>query len=123
DPSRDRWQLYGTGGWALAEGTPRGEVGVSWGETVAPDPLADRDMGARLTAYRRLRDLRAFRPTYDWDWIYTLPAALWGSDRRDYYDAAGIEGSVSARRGRWTGSLGGRVESHDAVAVNTTRYL
>jgi hypothetical protein len=28
DPRRERWQLYGTAGWAFAEGTPRGELGA-----------------------------------------------------------------------------------------------
>ena len=35
---------------------------------------------------RRLQDIQPFRPSFNWDWIYTLPAALWGSDTRDYYD-------------------------------------
>src|SRR5690606_22252072 len=58
DPLRDRWQLYGTAGWAFAEGTPRGEVGVGWGAAVAPAQTTGRDWGARGAAYRRIRDIQ-----------------------------------------------------------------
>lgn len=123
NPRRERWQLYGTAGWAFAEGTPRGELGFSWGAPVAPSEAAGADWGGQLGVYRRLRDIQPFRPTYNWDWIYTLPAALWGSDERDYYDALGAEAAVSARQGRWTGRLGARLEEHDSVQVNTTRFM
>lgn len=124
-PRLDRWALYGTAGWAFAEGTARGELSARWGMPVAAAPRAEAttDWGAEITAYRRLPDIQAFRPTYAWDWIYTLPALFWGSDRRDYYDAAGVELFGSARHGRWTGRLGARVEAHDSVRTNTRRFL
>ena len=122
DPRRDRWEVYGTAGWAFAEATARGELGTTWGDAVAPAP-GDRDHGGRAGVYRRLRDIQPFRPSFDWDWIYTIPAALWGSDTRDYYDATGAEAIASLRRGRWSARAGGRVEAHDPVAMNTESYL
>jgi len=125
DPRHDRWAVYGTAGWAFAERAARGELSVRRGLAVAPSAETDAlvDWGLEATAYRRLPDMQAFRPTYSWDWIYTLPALFWGSDTRDYYDALGVEAFASARRGRWTGRLGGRVERHDSVEANTGRFL
>ncbi|HEX6069244.1 MAG TPA: hypothetical protein VFZ18_05455 [Longimicrobiaceae bacterium] len=123
DPSRTPWQLYGTGGWAFAENTARGEIGALWGEPVARRAPGGPDLGAGIGLYRRLYDIQPFRPTYDWDWIYTLPAAFFGSDERDYYDATGVELFGTVRSGRWDARLGGRFERHDSVSVNTTRYL
>lgn len=124
DPRRERWEVYATAGWAFAEATPRGELRGRWGATVAADPLAaGPDWGAEAAVYRRLRDIQPFRPTFEWEFIYTLPAVLWGSDTRDYYDAAGAEAFATARLGRWSGRLGGRWEQQDSVSVNTGRYL
>jgi hypothetical protein len=125
DPRLNRWSLYGTVGWAFAEATARGELSARWGLPVAPSPRPDAvaDWGVEATAYRRLLDIQAFRPTYAWDWIYTLPALFWGSDQRDYYDAAGAELFARGRTGRWSGRLGGRVERHDSVQINTQRFL
>jgi hypothetical protein len=123
DPRRQRWQVYGTAGWAFSEGTARGELSASWGSLVAPRPPGAPDRGARVALYRRLRDIQPFRPTYDTEWLYSLPALLWGSDTRDYYDAAGAEAFVVERRGRWDASLGARVERQDSVRVNTGRFL
>jgi hypothetical protein len=123
DPRRERWQLYGTAGWALAESTARGEVGASWGQAVAPSGRAGIDYGAQAAVYRRLHDIQPFRPTYNWDLVYTLPALLWGSDRRDYYDATGAEAAATFSRDRWSGRLGGRVERWDSVRVNTQSFL
>jgi hypothetical protein len=123
DPRRERWQLYGTAGWAFSEGTPRGELSVAWGSPVAPRPPGVPDRGAQLALYRRLRDIQPFRPTYDTEWLYSLPALLWGSDTRDYYDATGVEASFVERRGRWDARFGGRVEREDSVRVNTGRFL
>ncbi len=123
DPLRNRRELYATLGWAFAEGTPRGEVSARFGAAAAPNPGRLSDRGAEITAFRRLMDIQPFRPTYGWDWIYTLPAVLWGSDVRDYYDVMGAEGSLSGRHGRWNGRVGIRAERHDSVQVNTTRFL
>jgi hypothetical protein len=123
DPRSDRWQVYGTAGWAFAEGTPRGELTAAWGESVSPLQNVDRDWGVRGSLYRRLNVIQPFRPTFDWDWIYTLPALFWGSDRRDYYDARGAEGAVALRQGRWMGRVSARIEEQDAVEINTERFL
>ncbi|CAN5784287.1 hypothetical protein BH23GEM6_BH23GEM6_00670 [soil metagenome] len=123
DPLRNRWELYGTAGWAIAEGTPRGELSARFGSVAAPSPRRLTDFGGEVAVYRRLVDIRPFRPTYDWDLIYTIPAILWGSDVRDYYDVTGAEAFASGRHGRWTGRLGGRLESQDSVQINTTRFL
>ncbi|HET8655626.1 MAG TPA: hypothetical protein VFL93_08955 [Longimicrobiaceae bacterium] len=122
DPRRRRWQLYGTAGWAFAEGTARGELQARWGEAVAPRVGAGADFGAEAAVYRRLHAIMPFQPTYSAGWIYSLPALLWGSDTRDYYDAAGVELFGTVRRGRWSGRLGGRVEREDSLRVNTTRF-
>jgi hypothetical protein len=74
-------------------------------------------------AYRRLRDIQPFRPTFVWDWFYTLPALLWGSDPRDYYDATGGELSLIARRPKLSSRATLRYERHDSVSVNTSRFL
>lgn len=121
DPGR--WEVYGTAGWAFAEQTVRGELAVSTGEAVAPSSTRPVDHGFRAAAYRRLNPIVPFRPTYAWEWIYTLPAAFWGSDERDYYDAAGAEAFGTIRAGRWSGRYGGRVERQDSVSVNTNRFL
>jgi hypothetical protein len=123
DPLRNRWELYGTAGWAFAEGTPRGELSARFGAAAAPNPTRLSDRGAEITAFRRLVDIQPFRPTYGWDWIYSIPAVLWGSDVRDYYDVTGVEAFASGRHGRWTGRVGGRFESHDSVQVNTSKFL
>jgi hypothetical protein len=123
NPLRNRWELYGTGGWAFAEGTARGELAFRWGASAAPSPQRPADLGGEVAVYRRLIDLQSFRPTHEWDLIYTLPAALWGTDVRDYHDATGASAFLSTRRGRWSGRAGGRVERHDSVRVNTTRFL
>ncbi|MBW3630274.1 MAG: hypothetical protein KY464_13375 [Gemmatimonadetes bacterium] len=123
DTRRDRWQLYGTAGWAFAEGTPRGELSARWGQQVAASQQPGVDWGAQVGVYRRLHDIQPFRPSYNWDLIYTLPALLWGSDQRDYYDVRGAEAGATFRSGRWTGRLGGRVESQDSVEVHTGSYL
>lgn len=122
-PGGGRWEAYGTAGWAFSEQTARGELGFRWGEAVAPSATRAIDYGAFATAYRRLNPIQPFRATYAWEWIYTLPAAFWGSDERDYYDASGVEAFGTARSGRWSGRLGGRVEQHDSVSVNTDRFL
>lgn len=123
DPRRTPWQVYGTAGWAFAEQTARGEVGALWGEPVSRDAAGGTGIGLGISAYRRLTDIQPFRPTFDWEWIYTFPALLFGSDERDYYDATGVELFGTLRRGRWDGRLGARVERHDSVEVNTTSYL
>lgn len=123
DPRASRWQLYGTGGWAFAENTPRGEITFRQGAALAALPEAGVDWGVDAALYRRLRDIQPFRPTFMWDWFYTLPALLWGSDPRDYYDALGGELSIVARDQRWSGRLTGRVEQHDSLSINTDRFL
>ena len=123
DPRRTPWQLYGTAGWAFAESTARGELGALWGEPVSRAAAGGSDVGLGVSVYRRLWDIQPFRPTFDWEWIYTFPAVLFGSDERDYYDATGAEIFGTLRRGRWDGRLGARFERHDSVTVNTTSYL
>lgn len=123
DPLRNRWELYGTVGWAFAEGTPRGELSLRTGSSVALSRSRASDYGAELTLYRRLEDIIAFRPTVTADWLYSLPALLWGADRRDYYDAAGVEAFGIGRWGRWVARAGGRMEKQDSVQINTTRFL
>jgi hypothetical protein len=123
NPRANRWELYGTAGWAFAEATPRGEVTFRRGAAVAPLPVEGVDWGVEAAAYRRLRDILPFRPTFMWDWFYTLPALLWGYDPRDYYDATGGELSLIGRQGRWSGRTGVRLERHDSVTINTERFL
>lgn len=123
NPTRNRWELYGTGGWAFAESTARGQLSFRRGAAVTPIPTEGTDWGHEITAFRELRDIQPFRPTFTWDWLYTLPAALWGSDPRDYYDAIGGMVGTMARRGRWSGRAALRYERHDSVSVNTRRFL
>lgn len=123
DPLERRWEVYGTAGWAFAEQTPRGELQGRYRletlETLDPE----REWAVEAAAYRRLRDLRAFRPSFQWDWIYALPALFAGDDTRDYYNATGGEAFVVAEQGPWIYRLGGRVEAHDSVNRNTDRFL
>lgn len=116
DPDRRDWSVYGTAGWAFAEGTARGELAARWHP--APDPSATAAWSAQVAAYRRLRDAQPFRPAYQWDLGLTL-SALTGYDVRDYYDAAGAEAFALRRAGPWTLRLGGRYERHDSVSINT----
>lgn len=116
DPENRAWDVYGTGGWAFAEGTARGELSARW----HPQPPAPG--GARwtvaATGYRRLVDLQVFRPQLQWDLGYTLGAALAGYDVRDYLDAAGGELQLTRRAGPFLARLGGRVEREDSVSVH-----
>ena len=123
DPRRNPWRAYGTAGWAFAEQTARGEIGARWGESVMRGGEGALPYGFGATAYRRLVDIQPFRPSYEWDWIYTFPAAIFGTDERDYYDATGVEVAATLRGGNWSGRLGARFERHDSVTVNTTRFL
>lgn len=123
DPRHDRWAVYGTAGWAFAESTARGEVSAAWGSAASPRPPGPVDWGATATAYRRLDAILPFQPTFQWDWIYSLPALFWGSDTRDYYDATGVEAFGTVRKGRWDGRLGARVQREDSVSVNTHHFL
>ncbi len=122
-PRLNRWELYGTAGWAFAENTPRGEIVYRRGTAVMPLEAEGIDWGVEIAAYRRLNDIQSFRPTFMWDWFYTLPALLWGSDARDYYDAIGAEAALIGRRGRWSGRGGLRFEQQDSVSVNTDWFL
>ncbi|MDR0787098.1 MAG: hypothetical protein LBG44_04435 [Gemmatimonadota bacterium] len=122
-PRLNRREVYGTAGWAFAENTPRGELVYRQGTTVVALPGAGIDWGLEAALYRRLNDIQPFRPTFMWDWFYTMPAFLWGGDRRDYYDALGAEASLVGRSGRWTGRGGLRFEQQDSVSVNTNWYL
>lgn len=113
-PLERRTELYATAGWAFAEGTARGE-------------LLARHRGARVevggAAYRRLADLRTFRPTLQWDWLYAAAAGLGGSDRRQYMDVTGAELWATTRRGPWSARLAVRTERQDSVREHTDRYL
>jgi hypothetical protein len=91
-------------------------------EAVVWRPGAGADYGAEAAVYRRIHANMHFQPTYSAGWNYSLPALLWGSDTRDYYDAAGVELFGTVRRGRWSGRLGGRVEREDSLRVNTTHF-
>jgi hypothetical protein len=116
------WEAYATGGWAFAEGTPRGEIRL---RRFGGGPYAAmvRDNVTELSAYRRLNDTRSFLPTLDWDLIWSLPALLGGSDLRDYYDAAGAAVSYTRRSGAWRNGIGLRWERHTPVQTNTESYL
>jgi len=122
-PRLNRWELYGTAGWAFAENTARGELVYRRGTTVVPLLTDGIDWGLETALYRRLNDIQPFRPTFMWDWFYTLPAFLWGADDRDYYDAMGAEAAIVARSGRWSGRGGLRFERQDSVSVNTEWFL
>jgi hypothetical protein len=121
DPDRRSWHLYVHGGWALAEGVPRGEMALRW----HPQPAGGTGprWSGTVGAYRRLRDMTSFRPPLQWEMGYTLSAALAGHDVRDFHDASGAEAHVGARSGPWTLRAGGRGERHRAVRRNTERYL
>jgi hypothetical protein len=123
DPLARRWEVYGTAGWAFAENTPRGELVARWHLGAPRVPPRGIERGLSAGVYRRLQDTRAFRPTFQWDWLYTLPAALGGSDLRDYYDAAGAEVGYATGAGAWRGRLTARWERQDSVQRNTDRYL
>jgi hypothetical protein len=118
DPLDRRWDAYGTAGWAFAESTARGEVAVRW-----RPPTAAPGSTVGLTAYRRLADSRTFRPSIEWGWLHSIPAALAGSDPRDYFDAVGADLGWSRRAGSWRTRLGIRWEQHDSVRIGTGRYL
>lgn len=122
-PAERSWDLYATAGWAFAGETPRGEVVGRWRAPAPPAFIPGIEWGLEAAAYRRLRDTRAFGPTFQWDLLYTLPALFGGSDLRDYYDATGAALSLVADWGSWTGRIGGRWEQQDSVARNTDRYL
>jgi len=116
DPDRRDWDVYATAGYALGEGTARGELSARW----HPRPAQPTDPRYTLaaTGYRRLRDLQAFRPPLQWDLGYTLGAALAGYDVRDYLDATGAELQLTRRTGPFLARLGGRWERQDSVEVN-----
>jgi hypothetical protein len=116
DPDRRDWDLYGTAGYALAEGTARGELSARWHPQPALATAPRYTLAA--TGYRRLRDLQAFRPPLQWDLGYTLGAALAGYDVRDYLDATGGELQLSRQAGRFLARIGGRWERQDSVSMN-----
>jgi hypothetical protein len=120
-PERRDWHLYGHLGWAFAEGTARGELGLRWhpGTPGVPGPRWSGSLGG----YRRLRDMTAFRPPLQWELGYALAAALGGHDLRDYHDAAGVEAHLARRSGPWTARVGARGERHRPVERNTERFL
>jgi hypothetical protein len=120
DPLRRDWSVYGTGGYAFAEGTPRGELSARYHPV--PRTGAPR-YTVSATGYRRLRDTRVFRPAFEWELGYALGAAFGGADRRDYYDAAGGELFVARRRGPFTARIGARAERQDSVTRNTESGL
>jgi hypothetical protein len=123
DPLDRRWEVYGTGGWAFAEGTARGELVARWHLDAPRVPPRGIERGLSAGIYRRLRDTRLFPPTFQWDLLYILPALLGGSDLRDYYDAAGAELSFATVTGPWRGRLTTRWEQQDSVVRNTERFL
>jgi hypothetical protein len=122
DPLERTWRLYGTGGWAFAEQTARGEVVGRWWSRPAALYGTGDVWDLRAAGYRRLRDLMSFRPTFEWDVFWTFPA-LFGSDPRDYYDVTGAELSAGWARNRLAMRAGGRVERHDSVRVNVRSGL
>ncbi|HWK88985.1 MAG TPA: hypothetical protein VNP72_03295, partial [Longimicrobium sp.] len=61
DPDRRDWHVYAHGGWAFAEGTPRGELSYQWHPYRDGPPTVPR-WSATVGAYRRLRDMTSFRP-------------------------------------------------------------
>ncbi|HEX6751498.1 MAG TPA: hypothetical protein VF092_29670 [Longimicrobium sp.] len=121
NPDRRDWDLYATGGWAIAEGTARGEASARWHPQPATPGAARWTLAA--TGYRRLRDLQAFRPPLQWDLGYTLGAALAGYDVRDYLDATGGELQLTRRAGPFLAMLGGRWERQDSVSRNVSGGL
>jgi hypothetical protein len=123
DPLRRRWEVYGTAGWAIAEGTARGELVGRWHLDAPRVPPRGIEQGLSAAFYRRLRDTRAFPPTFQWDWLHTLPALVGGSDTRDYFDATGAELAFSRATGPWRARLATRWERQDSVQRNTDRFL
>lgn len=123
DPLDRRWEVYGTAGWAFAEGTARGELIGRWHLDAPRGPPRGLQRGLSGGVYRRLQDTRVFRPSLQWDWLHTLPAALGGSDPRDYFDATGVEAGFATGAGPWRARLTGRWERQDSVRRNTGRYL
>lgn len=123
DPLDRRWEVYGTAGWAFAEATPRGELLARWHLDAPRVPPRGLHRGLTAGVYRRLRDTRAFQPTFQWDLLYTLPALVGGADLRDYYDAAGAELGFATGREPWRARVTTRWERHDAVQRNTERYI
>jgi hypothetical protein len=122
DPLDRGWELYGTTGWATAEGTARGELVGRLHLDAPRTPPRGIERGLSAAAYRRLRDTRTFGPTFQWDLLYTLAASLGGSDPRDYYDVTGGELSVSAGREPWRAAVALRAETHRAVERNVGRF-
>jgi len=123
DPLDRRWEVYGTAGWAFAEATARGELIGRWHLDAPRAPPRGIERGLSAGVYRRLQDTRVFRPTFQWDWLYTLPAALGGTDLRDFYDATGAEVGLAAGMGPWRGRVTARWERQDSVSRNTDRFL
>jgi len=110
------WSLYGTGGWAFAEGTPRGEV-------LARFRPGDDRVGISAGLYRRLRDTQVFRPSIEADIMYSLAAGFGGTDLRDFYAVQGAELQTTYRQGALSLRGGGRWEQQDSVQRNTTRHF
>lgn len=120
EPSQRSWDVYGTAGYAFAEGTARGELSARF----HPVPRAGAPQYTlAATGYRRLRDTRVFRPAFEWELGYSLGAAFSGTDRRDYFDASGGELFLTRRRGPFIARIGGRVEREDSVSRNTETAL
>ncbi len=120
DPAERSWDVYGTAGYAFAEGVPRGELSARY----HPVPRAGAPAYTlSATGYRRLRDTRVFRPAFEWELGYALGAAFGGTDRRDYFDATGGELFLARRRGPFVARVGGRAERQDSVVRNTESPL
>lgn len=118
-----RWEIYGTAGWAFAEGTARGELNARRVRDLPAAPGQTRQWSVAGGAYRRLWEAQSFRPLSRWGVGYTLTAALGGYDILDYYDAAGVEASGAYRSGPWVARLGARWEDQDSVRRNTESFL
>jgi hypothetical protein len=121
DPAEREWSVYGTGGYAFAEGTPRGEVNLRWHPNVTTPASTARWAGV-VGGYRRLREMTGFQPLVRWELGHTLGSAFAGYDVRDYYDVTGADAFAIRRSGPWTSRLGVRYERQDSVTRNTTRY-
>ena len=120
DPAQRDWDVYGTAGFAFAEGVPRGELSARY----HPVPRAGAPAYTlAATGYRRLRDTRVFRPAFEWELGYALGAAFGGTDRRDYFDATGGELFLARRSGPFVARIGARAEQQDSVTRNTDRPL
>jgi hypothetical protein len=122
DPAEREWSVYGTGGWAFAEGVPRGEVNLRWHPNVTRPDVAARWAGV-VGGYRRLREMTGFQPLVRWELGHTLGSALAGYDLRDYYDVQGADAFAIRRAGPWTSRLGVRWERQDSVTRNTEHFL